>query len=445
MSEPARDRYRRLTGHQMDVQRLQNVAYLYLCRLEEAKRWMEAVLGAELPGPVELERTLRNGVTLAQLGHHFAPADVPLERIYDPDQQWYQDVGLQFRHTENINLWRSAMMSVGLPSVFYPETIDVYNGKNMAKLIHCIHALSNFLSQQALAPPIVGLQGKVSFTEEEINHMELELSQHRDPMESFEDIGDILADELSVDAAAVQTAVDAVNAAVARGQLEATAQALRNPAALLTGLQEAHMSTYQEALKQAWRRKAELGAEQAGSSRDSGLVQGNLSQNEIQNLVRTVNAAGLGEILVGKRTRRPVHRFAIEAPRSRAEVNVADGSGQRLGQIPWTRYQLGSRNPAELRPLHYVLFNLPGKVGSIKQNLRRFNGFPFDADSQEFILKRAKLLRSSVLPGATLRDICSILALRRGGTRQQLVHRILRFLTEPRDSGKRPPVASRRQ
>lgn len=37
--------------------------------------------------------------------------------------------------------------------------------------------------------------------------MELELSQHRDPMESFEDIGDILADELSVDAAAGRSAL----------------------------------------------------------------------------------------------------------------------------------------------------------------------------------------------------------------------------------------------
>uniref|UniRef100_A0A3B5PPW7 Calponin-homology (CH) domain-containing protein n=1 Tax=Xiphophorus maculatus TaxID=8083 RepID=A0A3B5PPW7_XIPMA len=256
---------RRLTGQEMDVQRLQNVAYLYLCRLEEAKRWMEAVLGAELPGPVELERTLRNGVTLAKLSHHFDPAHVPLERIYDPDQHRYQDVGLQYRHTENINLWRSAMMSAGLPSVFYPETIDVYNGKNIPKLIHCIHALSHFLSQQGLAPPILGLKGKVSFTDEEINHMELELSQHHDPMESFEDIGDILTEELSVDAAAVQTAVDAVNAAVARGQLGATAQALRNPAALLTGLQEAHMSSYQEALEQARMRKAELAADQVRS------------------------------------------------------------------------------------------------------------------------------------------------------------------------------------
>ncbi|XP_027866565.1 protein DEK-like [Xiphophorus couchianus] len=192
-------------------------------------------------------------------------------------------------------------------------------------------------------------------------------------------------------------------------------------------------------------RKAELAADQAGSSRDSGLVQGNLSQNEIQKLVRTVNAAGLGEILVGKRTRRPVDRFTIEAPRSRAEVNVADGGGERLAEIPWTRYQLCRRNPAELRPLHYVLFNLPGKARSIKQNLRRFNGFLFAADSQEFILKRAKLLMSSVLPSATLRDICSILALRRGGTKEQLVQRILRFLTEPRDSGKRPPVANRRR
>ncbi|KAM4711358.1 ras GTPase-activating-like protein IQGAP3 [Anableps anableps] len=133
MLPPAPSSYRRLTAQQMDAARLQDEAYRYLCRLEEAKRWLEGVLEAELPGPLELERTLRNGVTLAKLGHRFAPAVVPLESIYDLDQHRYQDLGLQFQHTDNINLWRNAMASLGLPPIFYPETNDVYSGRNMPK------------------------------------------------------------------------------------------------------------------------------------------------------------------------------------------------------------------------------------------------------------------------------------------------------------------------
>lgn len=52
----------------------------------------------------------------------------------------------------------------------------------------------------------------------------------------------------------------AINEAVDRGDVDVTAAALRNPAALLTDLQEALMSIYQEMLQQARRRKAEQAA-----------------------------------------------------------------------------------------------------------------------------------------------------------------------------------------
>lgn len=52
--------------------------------------WMEACLGEELPPSTELEETLRNGVLLAKLGHCFAPAVVPVKKIYDPEQTRYK-------------------------------------------------------------------------------------------------------------------------------------------------------------------------------------------------------------------------------------------------------------------------------------------------------------------------------------------------------------------
>lgn len=51
---------------------------------------MEACLKEELPSPVELEESLRNGVLLAKLGHCFAPSVVPLKKIYDVEQLRYQ-------------------------------------------------------------------------------------------------------------------------------------------------------------------------------------------------------------------------------------------------------------------------------------------------------------------------------------------------------------------
>lgn len=55
---------------------------------------------------------------------------------------------------------------------------------------------------------------------------------------------------------AVHAAVIAINEAVDRGCVEVTAQALRNPNAMLTGLQDQLTPVYQEMLRQARAQKA---------------------------------------------------------------------------------------------------------------------------------------------------------------------------------------------
>uniref|UniRef100_A0A8P0PNY0 IQ motif containing GTPase activating protein 3 n=1 Tax=Canis lupus familiaris TaxID=9615 RepID=A0A8P0PNY0_CANLF len=281
----------------MDEQRRQNVAYQYLCRLEEAKRWMEACLKEELPSPVELEESLRNGVLLAKLGHCFAPAVVPLKKIYDAEQLRYQATGLHFRHTDNINFWLSAIAHVGLPSTFFPETTDIYDKKNMPRVVYCIHALSLFLFRLGLAPQIHDLYGKVKFSAEELSNMASELAKYGLQLPAFSKIGGILANELSVDEAAVHAAVLAINEAVERGVVKDTLAALQNPSALLVNLQEPLAPIYQELLAQA---KAEKEQEKMGLvSQVSLFVQDGgeswdlydcfLTQAEIQGNINHVN------------------------------------------------------------------------------------------------------------------------------------------------------------
>uniref|UniRef100_A0A8C5BDF0 IQ motif containing GTPase activating protein 3 n=1 Tax=Gadus morhua TaxID=8049 RepID=A0A8C5BDF0_GADMO len=289
-------RYERLTADEMDQQRIQNVAYQYLCRLEEAKRWMEACLGEELPAPTELEEGLRNGVWLAKLAHHFSPNTTPLRKIYDVDQNRYKAQGLQFRHTDNINHWRNAMAQVGLPTIFHPETTDIYDRKNMPRAVYCIHALSMYLFRLGLAPQIQDLYGKVQFTEEEINNMKLELDKYGIQMPSFSKIGGLLANELSVDQAAVHAAVLAINEAVVQGDVGATALALRNPNAMLERLQGALMAVYQEMLQQA--RNAKTHSAATGCSRaEKDMYEEYLSQSEIQDNINKVNVRSAVELV----------------------------------------------------------------------------------------------------------------------------------------------------
>uniref|UniRef100_A0A670KK82 IQ motif containing GTPase activating protein 1 n=1 Tax=Podarcis muralis TaxID=64176 RepID=A0A670KK82_PODMU len=247
----------RMTAEEMDERRRQNVAYEYLCHLEEAKRWMEACLNEELPPTTELEEGLRNGVYLAKLGNFFSPKVVSLKKIYDREQTRYKATGLHFRHTDNVIQWLNAMAEIGLPKIFYPETTDIYDRKNMPRCIYCIHALSLYLFKLGLAPQIQDLYGKVDFTEEEISNMRLELEKYGIQMPAFGKIGGILANELSVDEAALHAAVIAINDAIDRQIPVETFAAMRNPNAMLVNLEEPLAPTYQSTLYQAKRDKTE--------------------------------------------------------------------------------------------------------------------------------------------------------------------------------------------
>ncbi|KAM3625760.1 uncharacterized protein V6R79_017223 [Siganus canaliculatus] len=285
------DSVERLTAEEMDEQRQQNMAYEYLCHLEEAKRWMEACLDEELPPTTELEEGLRNGVYLAKLGNFFAPYTVSLKKIYDREQTRYKATGLHFRHTDNVIQWLNAMSEKGLPKIFYPETTDIYDRKNMPRCIYCIHALSLYLFKLGLAPQIQDLYGKVDFTEEEINNMKSELEKYGIQMPAFSKIGGILANELSVDEAALHAAVIAINEAIDQGAPEGTLTALKNPNAMLVNLdtsfaQEYHNTLYQaKGEKVANSRKRQM--ENAEAERD--VYDELLTQAEIQGNINKVN------------------------------------------------------------------------------------------------------------------------------------------------------------
>nr|XP_009665959.1 PREDICTED: ras GTPase-activating-like protein IQGAP3 [Struthio camelus australis] len=286
--------YERLTADEMDERRREKVAYQYLCHLEEAKRWMEACLHEELAPPTELEESLRNGVVLAKLGHCFAPDVVPLKKIYDREQLRYKATGLHFRHTDNINYWREALTHVGLPSIFHPETTDIYDKKNMPRVVYCIHALSLYLFKLGLAPQIQDLYGKVDFTEEEINNMKRELEKYGLQLPAFSKIGGLLANELSVDEAAVHAAVLAINKAVERGVVEQTMEALRNPSAMLLNLREPVAAVYQEVLYQAKLQKASNARNRylQGIPEGEDIYDRCLTQAEIQGNINKVNVHG---------------------------------------------------------------------------------------------------------------------------------------------------------
>ncbi|XP_004766902.1 ras GTPase-activating-like protein IQGAP2 isoform X3 [Mustela putorius furo] len=281
----------RLSAEEMDERRRQNIAYEYLCHLEEAKRWMEVCLVEELPPTTELEEGLRNGVYLAKLAKFFAPKMVSEKKIYDVEQTRYKKSGLHFRHTDNTVQWLRAMESIGLPKIFYPETTDVYDRKNIPRMIYCIHALSLYLFKLGIAPQIQDLLGKVDFTEEEISNMRKELEKYGIQMPSFSKIGGILANELSVDEAALHAAVIAINEAIEKGIAEQTIKTLRNPNAVLTLVDDSLAQEYQKELWEAKKRKEENARLKNNciSEEERDAYEELLTQAEIQGNINKVN------------------------------------------------------------------------------------------------------------------------------------------------------------
>ncbi|KAF1388498.1 hypothetical protein PFLUV_G00090890 [Perca fluviatilis] len=152
-----------------------------------------------------------------------------------------------------------------------------------------------------------------------------------------------------------------------------------------------------------------------------------------------------GEIIEGKRAKKTVERLDFQAPKQKEKLKTGDGSGDKLGDIPRIGFQINKIKAADLKPLHAILFDRQGKMALLKKNLRLFNGFPFDADSEQYTKKREKLLKNSNLTNSKLKVVCGVLDLEKKGTHADLVDRILNFLIEPKNSGKRLPVKKKRK
>ncbi|XP_009582125.1 PREDICTED: ras GTPase-activating-like protein IQGAP3, partial [Fulmarus glacialis] len=224
--------------------------------------------------------------------------------------------------------------------IFHPETTDIYDKKNMPRVVYCIHALSLYLFKLGLAPQIQDLYGKVDFTEEEINNMKQELEKYGLQLPAFSKIGGILANELSVDEAAVHAAVLAINEAVDRGVAAQTMVALRNPNAMLLDLCEVLAGAYQEVLHQA---KLEKG----GNARNRVIPEGEdiydrcLTQAEIQGTINKVNAHGALEEVDDARERQdaPALYRALQDPVLALRGLQRDNLDRYLEQLSTDREQ----------------------------------------------------------------------------------------------------------
>ncbi|XP_066597001.1 ras GTPase-activating-like protein IQGAP1 [Prorops nasuta] len=281
----------RRTADEMDEERQKLLAYEYLCHLEEVKKWLEACLREKLPPTTELEENLRNGVYLAKLAHFMSPNSLPLHKIYDLEQKRYMAAGLQFRHTDNINHFLRCLKEIQLPLTFQPETTDIYDKKNMPRVIYCIHALSTHLFKYGKAPQIQDLYGKVNFTDDEIGAVSKELQKYGVQMPQFQKIGDLLTSSMSGDKNSLHAAVMEINVAVEEQDCLHFLEALNNTSAQLHDVLPKYTEDYYNALLKAKQTKAQaLLNRSLNDSYIPDVYDEMVTQAEIQGHINCINA-----------------------------------------------------------------------------------------------------------------------------------------------------------
>ncbi|KAG1174503.1 hypothetical protein G6F70_004765 [Rhizopus microsporus] len=162
----------------------------YLCHIGEAIEWIESFLGEKIDDNdnkeasiVHLEKTLHDGVVLAKLAQKIHPGII--SSIISGDAKF------KFLRSNNINAFLQVLKEVGLPSIFWFEFVDLYDGKNMPK-----NEYSHLLHSTQVAPAIKNLHGEFNFSEDILVATQRSLEKSGATMPNFNNLGSSLQKEL---------------------------------------------------------------------------------------------------------------------------------------------------------------------------------------------------------------------------------------------------------
>ena len=107
---------------------------------DEARKWIEGILGAPLPTSPEegLHAALRDGVALCELVRKLQPG-----MCQKPSQS-----SKPFQQMENLATYLRACEALGVPSHDLFTTIDCFENRNMKAVVRNIHSLGRVVQQQ---------------------------------------------------------------------------------------------------------------------------------------------------------------------------------------------------------------------------------------------------------------------------------------------------------
>lgn len=125
---------------------------------------------------------------------------------------------LHFKHTDNINIFLKTCQFLGLRSFYLPETTDIYDCKNIPRLIYSVHTLAHLLYNKNYGTPSIQniSEESIGFTTQQISEMERALQELGilDSLPQFHKIGGLIKKEVSRDEAKEYAALLAINLAI---------------------------------------------------------------------------------------------------------------------------------------------------------------------------------------------------------------------------------------
>ncbi|AWU75396.1 uncharacterized protein C5L36_0B06410 [Pichia kudriavzevii] len=151
----------------IDEDRNNSKLLAFVCRMIEIKKWIEGVLNLDIglqDNQIhEFPDYLTNGVLIAKLAQHFDPDHA--KRIYE-NNDGYRMRTAQFKFTQNIVTFLEFTRREKLPSLFIFETNDLYEKKNIPKVIACLHALCCYMAMMGRSPAVDKIEEKAGVLEE---------------------------------------------------------------------------------------------------------------------------------------------------------------------------------------------------------------------------------------------------------------------------------------
>ena len=140
----------------------------------------------------------------------------------------------------------------------------------------------------------------------------------------------------------------------------------------------------------------------------------------------------------GRREKKAVEHFVMqaEAKEEKGELVIPAGAGTKLGEIENVEYKISRANAAsdELKTLHRLCFGTVGAKTVVKKHLRAFCGLVYKEKEAE---REKKLASMKKIDGAIIKKMLDVCDLQISGTKQAQCERLVDFLEEPSDSGKK--------